>query len=149
LRARLLEQVKAANKPYGILIRRMDFPSAGDANTLRTIFSGNATNTGKVPVSLPLLAYRIYPDGREELIRDINFRELEIRALRDLTAGDQPHAFHFLENGQPFAPIGVGTYVAETSVVCPSLLLEEVELEPIRVDTKTDPLVAPPPLSAP
>jgi hypothetical protein len=43
----------------------------------------------------------------------------------------------------------VGTYVAETSVVCPSLLLEEVELEPIRVDTKTDPLVAPPPLSAP
>jgi hypothetical protein len=149
LRTRLLEQVKAANKPYGILIRRMDFPSAGDANVLRTIFSGNATNTGKVPVSLPLLAYRIYPDGREELIRDLNFRELEIRALRDLTAGDQPHLFHFLENGQPFAPIGVGTYVAETSVVCPSLLLEEVELEPIRVDTKTDPLVAPPPLSAP
>lgn len=149
LRARLLEQVKAANKPYGILIRRLDFPSAGDANVLRTIFSGNATNTGKVPVSLPLLAYRIYPDGREELIRDMNFRELEIRALRDLTAGDQPHVFHFLENGQPFAPIGVGTYVAESSVICPSLLLEEVELEPIRVDTKTDPLVEPPPLPAP
>jgi hypothetical protein len=149
LRARLLEQVKAANKPYGILIRRLDFPSAGDANTLRTIFSGVATNTGKVPVSLPLLAYRVYPDGREELIRDMNFRDLEIRSLRDLTAGDKAYVFHFLENGQPFAPMGVGTYVAETSVICPSLLLEEIELEPIRVDTKSDPLVQPPPLSAP
>ncbi|MCC6264754.1 MAG: hypothetical protein IT169_14340 [Bryobacterales bacterium] len=148
LRARLLEQVKAANKPYGIIVRKLDFPSGGDQNALRVIFSGNATNTGKVPVSLPLMVYRIYPDGREELVRDVNFRELEIRALRDIVAGDTPHVFHFLENGATFAPIGVGTYVAETSVICPSLLLEEVELEPIRVETRTEPLVAPPPLPA-
>ncbi len=148
LRSRLLEMVKAANKPYGIIVRKLDFPSGGDQNALRVIFSGNATNTGKIPVSLPLMVYRIYPDGREELIRDVNFRELEIRALRDIVAGDTPHVFHFLENGATFAPIGVGTYVAETSVICPSLLLEEVELEPIRVETRTEPLVAPPPLPA-
>lgn len=148
LRKKLLEMVKAANKPYGIIVRKLDFPSAGDQNALRVIFSGNATNTGKVPVSLPLVVYRIYPDGREELIRDVNFREMEIRALRDIVAGDTPHVFHFLENGAPFAPIGVGNYVAETSVICPSLLLEEVELEPIRVETRTEPLVAPPPLDA-
>lgn len=148
LRAKLLEMVKAANKPYGIIVRKLDFPSGGDQNALRVIFSGNATNTGKVPVSLPLMVYRVYPDGREELVRDVNFRELEIRALRDIVAGDTPHVFHFLENGATFAPIGVGTYVAETSVICPSLLLEEVELEPIRVETRTEPLVAPPPLSS-
>lgn len=148
LRAKLLEMVKAANKPYGIIVRKLDFPSGGDQNALRVIFSGNATNTGKVPVSLPLMVYRVYPDGREELVRDVNFRELEIRVLRDIVAGDTPHVFHFLENGATFAPIGVGTYVAETSVICPSLLLEEVELEPIRVETRTEPLVAPPPLSS-
>ncbi|MDZ7638425.1 MAG: metallopeptidase TldD-related protein [Bryobacterales bacterium] len=148
LRAKLLELVKAQNKLYGIVIRKLDFPSSADQNALRAIFSGNATNTGKVPVSLPLVALRLYPDGREELIRDINFRELEIRALRDVVAGDTPHVFHFLENGQPFAPIGAGTYVAETSVICPSLLLEEAELEPIRIDTRIDPVVAPPPLPA-
>ena len=148
LRSKLLEMVKAANKPYGIIVRKLDFPSAGDQNALRAIFSGNATNTGKVPVSLPLAVYRVYPDGREELIRDVNFREMEIRALRDIVAGDTPHVFHFLENGSPFAPVGVGTYVAETSVICPSLLLEEAELEPISVETRTEPLVAPPALPA-
>ncbi len=148
LRDKLLEMVKAANKPYGIIVRKLDFPSGGDQNSLRVIFSGNATNTGKIPVSLPLMVYRIYPDGREELIRDVNFRELEIRALRDIVAGDTPYVFDFLENGATFAPIGVGTYVAETSVICPSLLLEEVELEPIRVETRTEPLVAPPALPA-
>ncbi|MCZ2156930.1 MAG: hypothetical protein LC114_24040 [Bryobacterales bacterium] len=146
LRSKLIEMINAANKPYGIIIRKLDFPSGGDQNLLRGIFSGAATNTGKVPVSLPLMVYRLYPDGHEELIRDVNFREMEIRALRDVVAGDTPHVFHFLENGAPFAPIGVGTYVAETSVICPSLLLEEAELEPVRVETRTEPVVDPPPL---
>ena len=146
LREKLVEMVKASGKPYGIIVRKLDFPSSGDTTTLRSIFSGSATNTGKVPVSMPLSVFRVYPDGREEMVRDVNFRELEIRALRDIFAGDTPHVFHFLENGQPFAPMGAGTYVAETSVICPSLLLEEAELETIRVDGRTDPVVDPPAL---
>lgn len=147
LKQRLIDLTSAAGKPYGLLVRRLDFPTAGPAATLAKVFSG-ASNTGKVRVSLPLAVYRVYADGREELVRNLNFRDLELRALRDVAAaGDRPHVFQYLENGALFAQMGAGSYVAECSVISPSLLLEEVELEPVTLDLPTEPLVEPPALS--
>ena len=61
------------------------------------------------PVSLPLLAYRVYPDGREELVRGLRFKDLTVRSLRDIVAaGGEPAVFDYLENGAPFAADGSG-----------------------------------------
>jgi hypothetical protein len=148
MKQKLLERMQASGRPYGILIRKLDFPTAGPMGTLAKVFS-DSTGPGKVRVSLPLAVYRVYPDGREEAVRNLNFRDLELRALRDLAAvGDRPHVFHYLENGGLFAQMGAGNYVAECSVISPSLLLEEVELEPLKLDLPTQPLVDPPTFSA-
>jgi len=37
-------------------------------------------------VSPPLLAYRVYPDGHEELVRGLRFHGLSTRTLRDIMA---------------------------------------------------------------
>ncbi len=148
MKQKLMEMTTAAGRPYGLLVRKLDFPTAGPAATLAKVFS-SATGAGKVRVSLPLAVYRVYPDGREEAVRNLNFRDLELRALRDLAAaGDQLHVFQYLENGGLFAQMGAGSYVAECSIISPSLLLEEVELEPVTLDLPTQPLVDPPALSA-
>ncbi len=148
LKQKLIEMVTASGKPYGLIVRKLDFPTAGPMTTLAKVFSG-ASNTGKVRVSLPLAVYRVYADGREELVRNLNFRDLELRALRDLAAvGDRHHVFQYLENSALFAQMGAGSYVAECSIISPSLLLEEVELEPVTLDLPTEPLVDPPALSA-
>ena len=38
------------------------------------------------PVSPPVLVYRVYPDGREELVRGLRFRGVSTRSLRDILA---------------------------------------------------------------
>jgi TldD protein len=78
--------------------------------------------------SAPRLLYRVYAkDGREELVRGAVFSELDIRALRsDLSAaGNDPLVSNRLA--------GVAT-----TVICPSLLFDELQVK--RADTSKDKL---------
>jgi hypothetical protein len=96
----------------------------------------------------PILVYRLYADGREELVRGLRFRGLGIRSFRDLlAAGDTQHVHSYIDNGAPLAVVGAGSYVIGCSVAAPSLLFEEVELE-VAADDLTKPPIVPPPASA-
>jgi len=69
LRAKMLELVKAQDKPYGYRVE--------------TLGPGNS----------PRLLYRVYAsDGHEELVRGAVFSELDVRTLRNnlIAAGDDP-----------------------------------------------------------
>ncbi len=72
LRRKLIDICKQRDKPYGIIVRKLDFPSSAAVDEVRRILSGAAGGTH--PVSLPILVYRVYADGREELIRGVRFR---------------------------------------------------------------------------
>jgi hypothetical protein len=101
------------------------------------------------PAPLPLLAYRVYPDGREELVRGLRFRSMNVRALKDIVAsGNDEVQFDYLANGAPFAIVGGGNYVFGCSTVAPSILFEDIELERPQVELPKLPVVPPPPLSA-
>jgi TldD protein len=148
LRAQLIELCKQQNKPYGIVIRKLDYPASGSFREMQNIFAGAAQGGGgSRPVSPPLLAYRLYPDGREELVRGLRFRGLNSRALRDILAASQEtYVFDFVNNGAPFAMMGAGGFLAPTSVVAPALLFDEIELERSQDELSRPPIVPPPPL---
>jgi hypothetical protein len=94
-----------------------------------------------------VLAYKVYADGHEELVRGLRFRGFSTRLLRDIVAAsDEPVAFDFVNNGLPFAIHGAGGYVAPTTVVAPAVLFEEVELERIQDERSKPPIVPPPPI---
>ena len=142
LKAQLLKQVADRGKPYGIIIRKMDFPSSASIAEVRRLAAGG----GDRPVSLPLLAYRVYPDGREELVRGLRFRGLGVRTLKEiLAASDTETAFDFLGNGAPFSLMGAGGFVYLSTVVAPSVLFEELEMEVATDDLPRLPVVPPPP----
>lgn len=146
LRKRLVELCRARGKPYGLVVRKMDFPSSASFDEVRRVIAGAGAYTA---VSLPVLVYRIYEDGREELVRGLRFRNFTARSLRDiLAASDQLHAFDYMENGAPFALMGAGSYVAECTVVAPSVLVDDLELERLEEEMLRPPLVPPPPLLA-
>jgi hypothetical protein len=148
LRKKLLELVQARNKPYGIIVRKMDFPFSGGADELRRMMTSSAQSGGGRPVSPPLLVYRIYPDGREELVRGLRFRGLSVRSLRDIMAvSSGTQVLHYLNNLAPLAMLGGGSYAAPVSVVAPSLLFDELELEKPQDDNPKLPAVPPPPLT--
>jgi len=144
LKRKLIELCKLRNKPYGIIVRKMDFPSSAAASEVRQMF---AAQQGARPVSPPILVYRLFQDGREELVRGMRFRGLNARSLKDvLAAGDDSAAFEFLENGAPFALIGGGGFTAEACVVAPSLLIDDLELHPVEEELPRLPVVSAPDL---
>ena len=144
LRAKLAEICRIRNKPYGVVVRRMDFPSSASFEEVRRMLSG-AGQSGARPVSAPVLVYKVFPDGREELVRGLRFRGLNARSLKDiLAAGDEEQTFEFLNNPAPFALMGAGGYVAETSVVAPAVLVDDLELHPVEEEQPKLPIVPPP-----
>ena len=79
------------------------------------------------PGNSPRLLYRVYPDGHEELVRGAVFSELDVRALRSnlIAVGNDPLASN-RTGGVP------------TTIICPSLLFDELEVK--RADTSKDKL---------
>lgn len=148
LRARLIKMIQDRNKPYGIIIRRMDFPTTAPQSDLRRLFVASAQSGGSRPVSAPLHVYRVYPDGKEELVRGLRFRGLSARTFRDIVAvSNDGTAFHYLNTLAPMSMSG-GGYVAPTSVIGPSLLFEDIELEQPQDEMPKLPVVPAPPLTA-
>lgn len=144
----LLELCEQRNKPYGILIRKMDFPSMASVDEFRRVIVAGSRSGGH-PVALPLLVYKIYPDGKEELVRGLRFRDLGARSLRDIvTASDESALFNFTDSNAPLALVGAGNYTTTSSVVAPALLFDELELEPIQEEVSKPPIVPAPPVAA-
>ena len=146
LKKRLVDLAVQMGREYGIVIRKLDFPSFGSIEDLRqsAAQAGRSGGAGR-PAPTPILVYRVYPDGREELVRGLRLRSFGTRQFRDiLAAGDRLHQFDYLDNGAPLALTGAGNFVVGCSVVSPSLLFEELDLEPATADLPKPPIVPPP-----
>jgi len=61
LKQKLIEEIKKQNLKFGLF-----FDDIQGGFTLTSRFTPNAFNV------LPIMVYRIYPDGREELVRGVN-----------------------------------------------------------------------------
>ena len=65
------------------------------------------------PLSSPLEIFRVYPDGREEAIRGVRFRGMNVRLLRDILAvGNDPEPVEYMLNTAPLALMGAGVPAA-------------------------------------
>ena len=148
LKKKLIEMCQQRNKPYGMIVRRMDFPSSASFAEVRWLLSSSAQAGGHA-VSMPVLVYKLYPDGREELVRGLRFRGLNARSLKDiLAAGDDNNVFDFLNNQAPFALIGGANYVAASCAIAPSVLIDDLELHPLDEEPPKLPIVPAPDLRA-
>jgi TldD protein len=142
LKKKMLDLIKNRNKPYGIIVRKMDFPSSASLAEARSIAGGQQ---GGRPVSMPLLVYKVYADGHEELVRGMRFRGLTGKSLKDIiAAGDDQNVFEYMENGAPFAIIGGGRFTTEACVVAPSILVDDLELHPLEDEMPKLPIVSAP-----
>jgi predicted Zn-dependent protease len=111
LKQQLIELVRQEEKPFGL---RFEDIQGGFTITGRTI--PNAFNV------LPILVYRVYPDGREELVRGVDLIGTPLTAFSKVLAGDDRIAVF---NGVCGAESG-GVPVAAAS---PGLLLSQIEVQ--------------------
>lgn len=148
LKAKLVQMIKDRSKPFGLMVRKMDYPTTAPNDELRRIIVAAGQRGGARPTSPPILVYRVYPDGREELVRGLRFRGLNTRSLRDIVAvSDRYYAFHFMNTPAPLA-ISAGGYIAPASVIAPGFLIDDLELERPQEELPKLPVVPPPPLTS-
>ena len=111
LKKDLLRLVAEQNKPFGLFFEDIE---GGFTITSRTI--PNSFNVR------PLLVYRIYPDGREELVRGVDFIGTPLSTFSKVVeADDAPGVF----NGTCGAESGW----VPVSAVSPGLLISQVEIQ--------------------
>lgn len=148
LKKRVIQMAMDRGKPYAMLVRKLNYPFTGPVAELQSLMQASAQSGGSPrPLSPPVLIYRLYPDGREELVRGLRFRGVTTRALRDIEAATQEIAlFDFVNNSAPLALLGQGGYIAGTSVVSPGLLFDELELELPQEQLQKLPVAPPPPV---
>ena len=148
LKARLLEKVSAGGLKFGLIIRRLDFPSTASREELQSFAQQLRKNGYSRTLSTPILVYRVYPGGREELVRGLRFKEFSAKDLRDMVgASDQPYVLNYVTNGTSFNHVEGANDVALSSVISPSLLFDNVELARAESEASVAPVVPPPALT--
>ena len=127
LKKQLIEQIKAANKPYGLLF---DDIEGGFTFTQRVL--PNAFNV------MPTVVYRVYPDGKEELVRGVDLIGTPLIAFSKIVAADDQVAVF---NGVCGAESGW----VPVSASSPGLLVSQIEVQRKQKSQERAPLLPPPP----
>lgn len=83
----------------------------------------------------PLFVYKVYPDGKEELVRGVEMTGLNLKAFKRLLAlGDTPHVRN----------VAGRSGGAPRTLAVPALLFEELDLTKIDRDFDKPPILPPP-----
>jgi len=127
LREKLIEEVKKQGKPYGLY-----FDDVQGGFTLTTRALPQAFQV------LPVMVYRVYPDGRpDELVRGVDIVGTPLAALtRILVTGDSEHVF----NGVCGAESGS----VPVSAAAPAMLFSEMEVQKRAHSHQRPPILSPP-----
>jgi predicted Zn-dependent protease len=122
----LIEEIKKQGRPYGMVFTDI---SGGFTNT-----SAFAPQAFKVN---PVMAYRIYPDGKRELVRGVDISGTPLVALQSIRAASRKIETF---NGVCGAESGW----VPVSASAPSLLIEKLETEKAFTPPDRPPVLAPP-----
>ncbi len=122
----LIDRIKREHKPFGLF-----FDDIEGGFTITARGTPNAFNV------LPVMVYRIFPDGRQELVRGVDFIGTPLTAFSKIVVGDDhPAVFNGMcgaESG--FVPV---------SAVSPDLLVAQVEIQRKFKSDERRPILPPP-----
>ena len=123
LHTKFMDLVKQRNKAYGIVVRLM--------------------RTGQHPV----LAWKVYPDGREELIRGMQFSGLNAATFKEIVAASKDQNILTVDF-RPQPGLGMFTIADESyapvTLAVPSLLFDDVTVRKVRGEMSKPPLTSNP-----
>ena len=125
----LLAEIKRQKKPYGFIFTDI---AGGFTNTTRVSFQGFKVN--------PTMTYRVYPDGRREVVRGVDITGLPLTALGNIISAARPvETFNGI--------CGAESGWVPVSASAPSLLVGAVELDRSFNPTDRGPVLPPPAIS--
>lgn len=128
LRARLFELGKEEGLKEVYIVRRITSSASDlDLSNLQSFLKAFMSGSSGVSLYPPVLLYKVnIENGHEELVRGGNFANISMRMLRDIDS-----------TGTDMKPYAVQNSHEITSIICPSVLVSEVELaKPDKTNSK-------------
>ena len=127
LRARFIEQIKKAHKPYGLYFEDI---AGGFTLTLR--------NMPQAFQIMPLMVWKVFPDGRpDQLVRGVDIIGTPLNALnRIILTGQKTEVF----NGECGAESGS----VPVAAAAPAMLFSEIEVQKVAQGHERPPVLPPP-----
>jgi TldD protein len=139
LKRKLVAAAQAEGLKYGVVIRRFDDAAITSAPEFsrRELFALIKSTDQQLPPPA-IAAYKLYPNGKEELVRGVQLTEVPIRAWKDVIGvSREVTVYNFLSavesqlqlrlsggTDDGFVPSGG----VESSITTPDLLLKEIDL---------------------
>lgn len=155
MKKKFIDACKEDGHEWCIEIKRMDNPALSSLNSQDfSDYIGELAGGIASGERLPLTVYRVYvADGREELVRGGHIEGLTLRTLRNMLAvGNDTAVYTYMQNpANGFAGTALGAFGGAqggipSTVVTPSLLLDEAEIRGFHGEPRRLPLVPAPPL---
>ena len=126
LKQALIAEVKRQGKPYGLRVSKV---TGGDTQT--GVFNPQAFQVR------PVMVYRVFPDGTEELVRGVKLEGTPLSLLSNVVAAANDFAVFNGICGAESGPVPV-------SAVSPSLMVSRIEVARAPKGTDRPPLLSPP-----
>ena len=156
LQQKFIAACKDDGHDWCLEVQKMDNPGLGAvgqgdfSDAVSALAGGLSSGT-----RLPLLVYKVYvADGRKELVRGAVLEDLTVRTLRNILGiGSDPAVYTYMQNpsgglaGTALGSFGSAAGGIPSTVVAPSLLLEEAEVRGFHGEPRRVPLVPAPPLN--
>jgi TldD protein len=155
LEQRLVAAAQGEGLKYGVVIRRFDdaaITSSPEFSRRELVAMIKSTDQQLPPPAI--LAYKIYPNGKEELVRGVQLAEVPVRAWKDvLGVSREMTVYNFLAATETqlqlrltggtddgFVPSGG----IESGIITPDLLLKEIDLGGSSAGERPAPVLAKP-----
>ena len=155
LEGRLASAARGEGLKYGLLIRRFDDAAITGAPefTRRELVQMIKSTDPQLPPPA-IVAYRVYPDGKQELVRGVQLAEIPIRVWKDLLGtSTELTTYNFLASTDSqlslrlqggtddgFVPSGG----IESGVITPDLLVKELDVTGSNAGQRATPVVTQP-----
>ena len=154
LRKRLQKEVRDQGLPYGIIVTQFNDPSLTMSDELSRfrLFQLLSTLDRDAPPTATT-AYKLFPNGKTELVRGVQLRPIRVRAWKDILAvskqvslknflqsTDDPFLIRLAGGGDGYVP----SSGIESSVVTPDLLFEELDIKTSAAGRRPPPSVPAP-----
>ena len=111
LKKMLIEQIRQQNNPFGLM-----FDDIEGGFTITQRFIPNAFNV------IPVMVYRVYPDGREELVRGVDLIGTPLTVFSKILAAD--------DDVQTFNGVcGAESGWVPVSASSPDILISQIEVQ--------------------
>jgi len=135
---KMMKLCKDRELEYGLVIKKIMNPNIFSSSIIEQIFSGDFSYMRSSAINL-VEVYKVYPDGREELVRGAEGAGFTHQSFKDIIyCSDNSYVYNFWGSASGYG----GWHGA--SIVTPDILFEDGEIRTIDADFKKPPFVATP-----